>query len=130
MEPKAGLVRYSGRKGRRTLSASGPVVTEKGVAMPVDEVSVDDTPPDRSPAFIAQQILCALNTRIASAVLRDVRAMAELTSISDDDSYELVAAVRRGLSSWRGGRARSIKEDIDTILTLYRVERWSRTEAA
>lgn len=77
-----------------------------------------------SPAEIAKQILHATDRRRLRDVFRHVVAMTALDTVSDENGYEIVATVRRGLGGWRTSTARDVKRDLDTLLTHYRVDQW------
>lgn len=77
-----------------------------------------------SPALLAQQMLNVPDPRPFRNILPHVVAMAGLETVADENAYEIVATVRQGITGWRTIAARDVKRELDTLLTLYRVDRW------
>ena len=75
-------------------------------------------------ASIAADIVREAWKTIPRGARSDLLAMADLTDISNDREFEIVASVRRSLNSWRSLTARRVKPELETILSHYRADRW------
>lgn len=69
---------------------------------------------------IAHIILSDWPGAMPKGMRTQLKAMRGLTTVEDDSAYRSVAAVRRGLGSWRTPLARSIKHELETVLARYR----------
>lgn len=78
--------------------------------------------PPRLLSTIAGDILAEIDQPYLRKALPYVTALTKLQYINNAADYTIVAAARRALGPWRSKPAALIKRELETILTLYRVD--------